>query len=198
MRFGYSWLKQSVRFCPKQIVMGLSLIALPVSVCFNRAAASGEKPLPSLPVRAKAPVGGAATAISERLDPRAARLRNFLLRLHCPVSNMAGDFVRAADENHLDWRLLPSISVVESGGGKAYRNNNIFGWANGNKPFDSVRAGIREVAFKLSRGPRYRNQDVAGKLRVYNPDEDYAPAVLRLMNRISPASDARQVIYQRD
>jgi hypothetical protein len=99
---------------------------------------------------------------------------------------LAEEFVHAADDNHLDWRLLPSISVIESGGGKAYKNNNIFGWANGEYPFPSIRSGIHEVAYKLGRSPLYRNRDVVGKLRVYNPNEGYVENVVMVMNRISP------------
>lgn len=121
-----------------------------------------------------------------KADPRTARLGRFLTRLHCPIANLAKDFVAAADKNKLDWRLLPSISIVESGGGKAFRNNNIFGWGNGNLKFDSIKAGLQEVAFKLGRSPLYRNRDSVGKLRVYNPDEQYAMRVVDVMNRISP------------
>jgi hypothetical protein len=99
---------------------------------------------------------------------------------------MASDFIHVADENSLDWRLLPSISVIESGGGKAYRNNNIFGWNNGLEPFPSLRAGLDLVASRLSHSPIYRNRDVIGKLHLYNPDETYADRVLGVMHRISP------------
>lgn len=120
-------------------------------------------------------------------DPRTERLKAFFSKLHCPIANMAGDFIQAADENHLDWRLLPSISVIESGGGKACRNNNIFGW--GHQEFSSIRSGIREVAYRLSRSPLYRGHDVMGKLRIYNPNTEYAGNVITVMNRIAPQTD---------
>ncbi|MBV9301024.1 MAG: glucosaminidase domain-containing protein [Acidobacteriaceae bacterium] len=121
-------------------------------------------------------------------DPRTVRLKRFFSKLHCPVSDLAEDFVQAADDNRLDWRLLPSISVIESGGGKAYRNNNILGWNQGLEPFPTIRAGIHAVAFKLAKSPLYQNRDVLGKLRLYNPNESYAGSVLAVMNRISPAA----------
>ena len=60
----------------------------------------------------------------------------------------------------LDWRLLPSLSFVESSGGKAARNNNLFGWDSGRAAFSSAAAGIRAVASSLSefravQGQRY-------------------------------------------
>lgn len=121
-------------------------------------------------------------------DPRAVRLRSFFAKLHCPVLNLSEDFVHAADDNQLDWRLLPSISIIESGGGKAYRNNNLFGWKNGDEAFPTLRAGLDLVAFKLGKSPLYRNRDVVGKLRIYNPDIAYPAKVITVMNRISPTS----------
>jgi hypothetical protein len=126
-----------------------------------------------------------------KTDPRAVRLRNFFAKLHCPVLNMSEDFVQAADKNQLDWRLLPSISIIESGGGKAYRNNNLFGWDNGDQAFPSLRAGLDVVAYKLGKSPLYRNRDVVGKLRIYNPDLTYPAKVISVMNRISPVPSVR-------
>ncbi len=156
--------------------MAAGLLVLPVSARVEKAA-SAE------PALAK------ASKLSITADPRTARLRRFFSSLHCPVLGLAEDFVHAADDNHLDWRLLPSISVIESGGGKAYRNNNIFGWNNGVQAFPSIRAGLNVVAFKLGNSPLYKNRDVFGKLRLYNPDASYAQKVMDVMNRISPVAD---------
>ncbi|MBV8551370.1 MAG: glucosaminidase domain-containing protein [Acidobacteriaceae bacterium] len=159
----------------KQLVVGGGLLVLPLTM-------TSENRANFQPVQVKPPEQPAVP----KPDPRAVRLRRFLSRLHCPITNLSDDFVHAADRNHLDWRLLPSISVIESGGGKAYRNNNIFGWNNGIEAFTSLREGLELVAYKLGRSPLYRNRDSVEKLRLYNPDEDYANKVLEVMNRISP------------
>jgi hypothetical protein len=181
MRFGYSWLGKRLPSSSKQLmVVAIGLLALPLTM-------RTEKRLPRVePVPAKRlePVNP---------DPRTARLKRFFIKLHCPVSDLAEEFVHAADDNRLDWRLLPSISVIESGGGKAYRNNNIFGWNQGLEMFPTIRAGIHEVAFKLAKSRLYQNRDVLGKLRLYNPDESYSGAVLTVMNRISPTVDLQPV-----
>lgn len=174
MRFGYGWIWKSLFLHSKQLMVAFGLLVLPVTMRLERTAAAKPAPPPSKPHQPVSP------------DLRTVRLEKFLSRLRCPVTYLAEDFVRAADDNQLDWRLLPSISVIESGGGKAYRNNNIFGWNNGNTLFPSVRAGLNEVAFKLGKSPLYRNRDSVGKLRLYNPDETYAASVLTVMNRISP------------
>lgn len=175
MQVDYSWLKKSA-VLPKLLAVVAGLIALPLTIRTERVAVPPPKP-----VKLSQPAP----------DPRTVRLTKFLAHLHCPVAILASDFVRAADENHLDWRLLPSISIIESGGGKAYKNNNIFGWNNGDQLFPSVRAGIEEVAFRLGRGPLYRHRDSAAKLRLYNPNDGYVNTVLDVMNRISPVVDLK-------
>jgi hypothetical protein len=124
-------------------------------------------------------------------DPRTVRLRGFLSKLHCPVAPMADEFVHAADDNALDWRLLPSIAVIESSGGKAYKNNNIFGWRNGDQAFPTIRAGLNHVAYKLGRSPLYRFRNSLDKLKLYNPNEEYPGNVMAVMNRISPLAELR-------
>jgi len=154
----------------KSWLVAVGVVAIPLSVQLH-----------SLTVEAPAPKKAPVTPP----DPRVAKLQGFFQKLDCPVAGLAEDFVRVADENHLDWRLLPSIAVIESGGGKAYRHNNIFGWKQGNQAFSSVRSGLEVVGYKLGRSPLYQRRDSLGKLRIYNENEDYAHSVIALMNRIS-------------
>ena len=179
MQIGYSWSRANRPFGiatrTTLAVFAIGLFALPITMRPDKAAE--VKPESAKP---------SASCPATRKDARTVRLERFFIRLHCPVRPLADEFVHAADDNHLDWRLLPSISVIESGGGKAYKNNNIFGWANGEYLFPSIRSGIREVAYKLGRSPLYRNRDVIGKLRIYNPNEGYVENVVMVMNRISP------------
>jgi hypothetical protein len=121
-----------------------------------------------------------------KVDPRVARLHDYLERKDLPARTYAADFVLAADEYALDWRLLPSISIVESTGGKHFKNNNILGWANGEKRFGSVRHGIYRVAHQLCHSRVYRGKDVHEKLSAYNPNPAYREKVLRLMKQIGP------------
>jgi hypothetical protein len=183
MQIGYSWLRKPVEGFSKQLMIVAGLIALPITITLDRVAVA--KPLPAPPSPEAAP--------AVKPDVRTERLTAFLSKLHCPVASLAKDFVEAADDNSLDWRLLPSIAVIESGGGKAARNNNIFGWDNGNQFFPTLRAGINQVAFKLGQSALYRNRDSAGKLRIYNPDENYVRTVLEVMNKISPVVNLEPV-----
>jgi hypothetical protein len=179
MRFGYTRQLCKLAISRKQIMMALGLLAVPAAVRVQQAALA--EPLPPKPQ-----ISHPAVPKASLNDPRTVRLASFFSRLQCPVRSLAGDFVTAADENHLDWRLLPSISVIESGGGRAYKNNNIFGWSNGAVMFPSIRRSIHEVAYKLGRSPLYRRSNTVGKLRTYNSDQDYVQNVVAVMNRISP------------
>ena len=93
-------------------------------------------------------------------DPRLSRLQKFFGDRDCPLRDSAKDFLIAADQNQLDWRLLPSISMIESSGGKDYGNNNVFGWGSCKERFSSVRAGIHYVAAQLGKSRRYKGKDI--------------------------------------
>lgn len=122
-----------------------------------------------------------------RDDARLKRLQRFFHRAGCPAQNYSQVFLEAADTYELDWRLLPSISFIESTGGKAAKNNNLFGWASGRAEFASPAAGIQEVGYRLSHSDLYRDKDLDEILATYNPNEEYAQKVKFVMRQISPS-----------
>jgi hypothetical protein len=122
-----------------------------------------------------------------RSDARLERLKAFFGKLDCPAQNYSGDFIAAAERYDLDWRLLPSISYLESTGGKSAKNNNLFGWNSGRTGFATAAAGIHEVGRRLSRSPLYRAKNLDQLLATYNPTGDYAQKVKNVMRRIAPA-----------
>jgi len=124
-------------------------------------------------------------------DPRLSRLQKFFGDRDCPLRESAKDFLIAADQNHLDWRLLPSISMIESSGGKDYRNNNVFGWDSCKEKFTSVRAGIHYVAAQLGKSRRYKDKDTDRKLRMYNPLPEYPQRVKAVMRAIGACAQPR-------
>src|SRR5581483_3772961 len=99
-------------------------------------------------------------AADYRLDARLKTLQKFFHKGDCPAQKYSQVFLEAADAYDLDWRLLPSISFVESTGGKAAKNNNLFGWESGRASFDSPAAGIHMVGYRLTHSPLYRDKDV--------------------------------------
>ncbi len=141
----------------------------------------------SLPVAVAPHLAQMSPAPDYRDDPRLARIRAFFEKFDCPAWRYAAVFLEAADNYELDWRLLPSLSFVESTGGKATRNNNLFGWDSGRAQFPNASAGIHAVGYRLSHSRLYRDKDLDGLLATYNPDEEYATKVKSVMQRISPS-----------
>jgi hypothetical protein len=117
-------------------------------------------------------------------DPRLARLAQFLERVHSPIKHLAEDFLAASDRHALDWRLLPSISVIETGAGKTAEKNNIFGWDSGRKAYSSVREAIYHVASRIAQSRLYRDKSLDQILATYNPLPDYGSRVKSVMRQV--------------
>jgi len=122
-------------------------------------------------------------------DTRLRSLRAFFQQRNCPAAELSPVFLQVSDMYDLDWRLLPSLSFVESTGGKAAKNNNWFGWDSGRAAFSSASACIHSVASALANSALYRDKDLDGILKTYNPDAGYARKVKNVMRRIAPAAD---------
>ncbi len=141
----------------------------------------------SMPVAISPHLPNTSPAPDYREDPRLTSLREFFVKFDCPAWRYAAVFLEAADAYELDWRLLPSISYIESTGGKAARNNNLFGWDAGRAQFSTPSAGIHAVGYRLSHSELYRDKGLDELLTTYNPNEEYADRVKSVMQRISPS-----------
>jgi len=117
-------------------------------------------------------------------DPRFKKLQAFFSKGDCPAEGYAEVFLDAADRYELDWRLLPSLSYIESTGGKLAKHNNLFGW--GSKRFPSPTAGIHAVGYRLANSSLYKDKDLDALLRTYNPVTGYGQMVKSVMRRIAP------------
>src|SRR5205807_4387121 len=122
-----------------------------------------------------------------KADRRLRLLNRFFESTAAPARAYTHVFLTEADLYNLDWRLLPSISFVETTGGKAARNNNMFGWDCGRAVFTSITEGIRTVAYALGNAARYKNKDLDEVLWTYNPNPEYSRKVKSVMYRIAPA-----------
>src|SRR5947199_7314108 len=118
---------------------------------------------------------------------RTMRLRQFFLGKRAPLASEAAEFIAAADHNRPAWRLLTGIAFIESGGGKEYRNTNVFGWGNCKLAFSSVRAGIYTVAARLAHSSLYRHKTTDQILYTYNPKPQYSERVKEVMRMIASA-----------
>lgn len=94
------------------------------------------------------------------MDPRILALNKFLTDYHSPMAQYANVFVSEADRYGLDWRLVASISGIESAFGNKIpgNSNNAWGWrginknANGWSMFATWPDGIKEITRGLSQG----------------------------------------------
>ncbi len=118
-------------------------------------------------------------------ETRCNAVRNFFLSHKSPLAAKAPVFIAVAARHGLDWRLLPSLSMVESSGGKAGKRNNIFGWNSGKANFKTVDAGIEFVGSRLGTSKLYAGSTM-DKLRRYNPARTVYPGkVVKFMLQIS-------------
>jgi hypothetical protein len=129
------------------------------------------------------------TKMRKKFDLREAILRKFFKDNHCPAEGYAAVFVKEADEHGLDWRLLPSLSVIETGGGRHAPGNNLFGWSNGKMSFDSFTSAIHHVATFLEIGKPYKGKDLDGKLLTYNRRPAFKDTVMDMMKQIAPTQE---------
>ena len=139
-------------------------------------------------------INPAEVAKTTQADPRLQVLWQFFADRDCPLQDSVADFLVAADQNELDWRLLPSISMIESSGGKDYRNNNVLGWDSCRESFPSVQAGIHFVARRLAESRLYKNKSLDEKLLTYNPQPEYSMRVKAVMRKLDAGNHPGQAV----
>lgn len=86
-------------------------------------------------------------------DLKARAINKVLEKYKSPMSGSSQTYINVANTHNIDWKLLPSISGVESTFGKHVPANsyNPFGWANGKKKFDNWDHSIQTVGEGISR-----------------------------------------------
>lgn len=89
--------------------------------------------------------------VQKKFDYRVNVLTKYLSGHNSPLADYAGLFIYKADENGIDWRLIPAITGVESTFGKNIPINsyNAYGWANGRYRFESWEDSIEVVSKAL-------------------------------------------------
>jgi len=138
-----------------------------------------------------------APAVDPKLKLEADAIDAYFADHDMPLSGMGLKMATEADNNDLDWRLLPAIAVRESTGGKfdcKKVENNPFGWGSCKISFNSLDEAIETVALNLggnnpNTASHYDNKTVKQILHAYNPPSivpRYAEQVLAIMNAIGP------------
>jgi hypothetical protein len=117
-------------------------------------------------------------------DPRVLRLERFFERYRCPNPKHVTEYLLAADDYGLDYRLLPALSIRETHCGIEETRNNRWGYHPGRVGFPSIETGIYYVARQLAENPTYRGKSLRDKLFTYNPRPAYPREVQRIMLEI--------------
>ncbi|MBI2019760.1 glucosaminidase domain-containing protein [Candidatus Daviesbacteria bacterium] len=131
---------------------------------------------------------------TRQLDKRAKILAKYLAKYNSPLQYHAQDFIDAADQYGLDWKMLPSIAGVESTFGKHIPGGyNAWGWGvYGTQAiyFDSWKDGIFTIAKGLREG--YLNKGLTEPYsinRVYAASPHWAKGVTYFMSDMEKFSN---------
>jgi hypothetical protein len=120
-------------------------------------------------------------------------IQAFLAKHNSPMTDNAQDFVDAAEQYNLDYRLAPAIAGVESTFGKRVypQSHNPFGWGGGYIMFDSWRDAIYTVSKGLSEKYVADGLDTPLKMqrRYAPPSSTWGAKVDFFMKKIESSAD---------
>lgn len=121
----------------------------------------------------------------------AEKIDSYFAKRGMPLEGYGEKLVAVAEENDLDWRLLPAIAIKESTGGKFACYNNPFGWGSCKIKFKNFDSAIETVAMNLGgNNPKteryYKDTTIDEKLHHYNGSviPEYPGEILEFMDLI--------------
>ena len=136
--------------------------------------------------------------IAKASDSRVKILKEFLEQYDSPLSPFSSNFVEIADKYDLDWKLVVSISGVESTFGREipYQSFNGWGWGiygNNTIRFSSWNQGIETVSEGLRTNyiNKWGARDVYEIGRFYAASPTWAQRVNYFMRKISEFKDQK-------
>jgi hypothetical protein len=121
---------------------------------------------------------------------RAEKIDAYFKKRNMPLAGYGAKMVAAAEENNIDWRLLPAIAIRESSGGIQACGFNPFGWASCKVTFKSYNEAITTLGRNLGgNNPNtaaYYSGPTERKLYHYNGTvvPTYTQEVLDIMEHI--------------
>lgn len=121
-------------------------------------------------------------------DMRVKALENVFKKHGSPLAEEAASYVKYADLYGVDWKLLPSISGLESSFGLRLMpgSHNAYGWGGGHIYFDSWEDGIKTINKALKEKYMSRGAvDVWSIGPIYAESPTWAVRVNRFMNEIN-------------
>ena len=126
-------------------------------------------------------------ASNSAFESKVRKVRRVLSRYNAPIASRADLFVKYADMYGIDYRLLPAISIVESGGCRHnFKPYNCFGW--GRKSFSSYEDAIKTISRQMA--VKYGRKNTSKPFVIaptYCPPswQSWGSKVSNIMNQIS-------------
>lgn len=143
------------------------------------------------------PVTKVEVSVEDVRQQKALAIDSFFKKRSMPMEGTGMTFVLVAEKYGLDWRLLPSIAIRESSGGKQACGHNPFGWGSCKlHNFVSYEQAIEALGKNLGgAAPRtasyYAGKTTKEKLYYYNGTvlPEYPDEVLAIMKMIESDTD---------
>ncbi len=146
--------------------------------------------LANAPASASSAMLATKVSVAEN-DPRVKILQSYLEKYDSPLAPHAATFVREADANDIDWRLVAAISGVESTFGKHLPENSYNGWGWGIYGDNMIRfSSYDEAITVISKALReqyinkWKAQDVYEIGHIYAASPTWAERVEYFMRKI--------------
>ena len=114
-------------FMKRRIILLLAVLTFFAAISTQQALAYDQTSGQSAVFAAPASI----TSQSVKQDNRAEILSAYLAQYNSPLADHAETFIKEADANHLDWKMVAAISGVESGFGEAIPPYSYNAWGFG-------------------------------------------------------------------
>ncbi|OGH10437.1 MAG: hypothetical protein A2857_05495 [Candidatus Levybacteria bacterium RIFCSPHIGHO2_01_FULL_36_15] len=125
---------------------------------------------------------------AQNSDKRVVALQNVFKKYNSPLTPYAQYYVKYADKYKVDWKLLPSISGLESYFGNLLISGtyNAYGWGGGYIYFKNWEDGIDTINKALKENYIEKGADTVDKIGpIYAEASHWSTAVKRYMNQIN-------------
>jgi len=127
----------------------------------------------------------------QNFKQKTEKINTYLQNRNAPLAIYSEYIVLLANKYDLDYRLVPAISIIESGGGEnLYRPYNAWGWGGAKgHTFDSWEESIYTVTRGIAEGYNQRGaatpEEIAPNYNPHTPDE-WGSKVQLVMNQMGP------------
>jgi hypothetical protein len=198
--------KKLIRFVESFLLLPIVTVSMPLGIFSNPKVDTETIQIPQIVLAQQENIEAinGLLAFNQELDRKAEILRTqaeaidaYYRKYNMPLEGTGMIMAKAAQENGLDWRLLPAISVIESTGGiHACKNatHSFMGWGSCKINFNSDKEAIEIIAQNLGGNDPDTDHHYAGKsvkeiLQKYNPPSivpNYANKVMKVMKKFGP------------